>query len=157
MKKTVAIVGLGLIGGSMSIDLKRRGFAERIIGVENDPVNASAAEKIGLADEIMPLEDAVSAADIVVVAVPVGAAVKMLPLILDNFNKAGAKDKIVIDTCSTKARWCAPCITILAGLNTWLRTLWQEPNTRARGRQCRTFLTDVPAFSRTVRSRIRKR
>ncbi len=104
MKKTVAIVGLGLIGGSMSIDLKRRGFADKIIGVENEPVNAAAAEKIGLADEILPLDEAISVADIVVVAVPVGAAVKMLPQILDNFNKSGAKDKIVIDTCSTKSQ-----------------------------------------------------
>ena len=31
---TVGIVGLGLIGGSMAIDLKRRGFASRVLGVE---------------------------------------------------------------------------------------------------------------------------
>ena len=37
------IIGLGLIGGSMAIDLKRRGFAEEILGVEAEPVNASAA------------------------------------------------------------------------------------------------------------------
>ena len=43
----VSIVGLGLIGGSMAIDLKRRGFAEKVIGVENDPVAASAATDSG--------------------------------------------------------------------------------------------------------------
>ena len=48
----VGIVGLGLIGGSMAIDLKARGFASRVIGVENEKVNAAAAMKIGLADEI---------------------------------------------------------------------------------------------------------
>ncbi|MGM9752969.1 MAG: prephenate dehydrogenase [Candidatus Cryptobacteroides sp.] len=100
---TVSIIGLGLIGGSMAIDLKRRGFAQKILGVEKEPVNASAALKIGLADEIVSFEEAVDAADIVVVAVPVGAAVKLLPQILDRFAGSGAKDKIVIDTCSTKA------------------------------------------------------
>lgn len=103
-KYNMAVIGLGLIGGSMAIDLKRRGFAGRISGVENDPVNASAAEKIGLADEIVPLDEAVEKADIVIIAVPVGAAVKMLPEILDKFQAEGGKDRIVIDTCSTKSQ-----------------------------------------------------
>ena len=46
--KTIGIIGLGLIGGSMAIDLRRRGFAGEIIGVEAEPVNAAAALKIGL-------------------------------------------------------------------------------------------------------------
>lgn len=100
---TVGITGLGLIGGSMAIDLKRRGFAERIIGVENDPVNAEAALKMKLADEIVSLEECVRRSDIIVVAVPVGAAVRMLPVILDIFNEEGNEGKIVIDTCSTKS------------------------------------------------------
>ncbi len=100
----ISIIGLGLIGGSMAIDLKRRGFADTILGVENDPVNAAAAEKIGLADEIVPFEESIHRADIVVIAVPVGTAVRMLPIILDEFQKEGAKDKIVIDTCSTKGQ-----------------------------------------------------
>ena len=100
----VGIVGLGLIGGSMAIDLKRRGFAGRVIGVENDPVAAMAALKMELADEILPLEECVMASDIVVVAVPVGTAVKMLPAILDIFNEEGNGKKIVLDTCSTKSQ-----------------------------------------------------
>ena len=56
----VSVIGLGLIGGSMAIDLKRRGFADTILGVENDPVNAAAAEKMGLADEIVPFEESIS-------------------------------------------------------------------------------------------------
>ncbi len=98
----VGVIGLGLIGGSMAIDLKRRSFAERVLGVEEDPVHASAAMSIGLADEIVPLEDCIDRSDIVVVSVPVGAAVKLVCRILDRFQETGAKDKIVIDTCSTK-------------------------------------------------------
>ncbi|MBQ4285985.1 MAG: prephenate dehydrogenase [Bacteroidales bacterium] len=98
---TIGIIGLGLIGGSMAIDLKRRGFASKVLGVEADPVNAAAAQKMGLADELVSFEDCVSGSDIVIVAVPVGTAVTMLPKILDAFE--GAPDKIVIDTCSTKS------------------------------------------------------
>ncbi len=95
----VGIIGLGLIGGSMAVDLRRRGFADEVLGVEADPVNAAAAEKIGLADRIVSFEECVGQADLVVLAVPVGAAVKMLPQVLDRF--AGQK-KVVIDVCSTK-------------------------------------------------------
>lgn len=95
----VGIIGLGLIGGSMAVDLRRRGFADEVLGVETDPVNAAAAEKIGLADRIVSFEECVGQADLVVLAVPVGAAVKMLPQVLDRF--AGQK-KVVIDVCSTK-------------------------------------------------------
>lgn len=95
----VGIIGLGLIGGSMAVDLRRRGFADEVLGVESDPVNAAAAEKIGLADRIVSFGECVDEADLVVLAVPVGTAVKMLPQVLDRF--AGQK-KVVIDVCSTK-------------------------------------------------------
>ena len=103
LKKTVGIIGLGLIGGSMAIDLKKRGFAGKVLGVEADKVAAQAAMTIGLADEMVSLEDCVDRSDIIVVAVPVGAAVKMLPEILDRIKEK----KIVIDVCSTKEHICA--------------------------------------------------
>ena len=98
----IGIVGLGLIGGSMAIDLKRKGFAQKVMGVEADPVNAAAAKQIGLVDETVTLEECVAESDIVVLAVPVGAAVKLLPQVLDAYQKAHAEDKVVIDVCSTK-------------------------------------------------------
>ena len=109
LKKTVGVIGLGLIGGSMAIDLKRRGFATKILGVEADPVAAGAAKTIGLADELVSGEECVGRSDIIVVAVPVGAAVKMLPEILDRIHSgASASDKkIVIDVCSTKEHICS--------------------------------------------------
>ena len=86
----------------MAIDLKRRGFAEQILGVEAEPLHASAALKIGLADEIVPLEECIDRSDIIVVSVPVGTAVRIVCQVLDRFQATEAKDKIVIDTCSTK-------------------------------------------------------
>ena len=95
----VGVIGLGLIGGSMAIDMKRRGFADEVLGVESEPVNAAAAEKIGIIDRVVSLEECVSESEFIVLAVPVGAAVKMLPQILD---MAADTDKVVIDVCSTK-------------------------------------------------------
>ncbi len=98
----VGIVGLGLIGGSMAIDLKRRGFADEIIGVEADAVNAAAALKIGLVDRVAQLQDCIGESDLIVLAVPVGAAVRMLPMVLDRFSELGCGTKVVMDVCSTK-------------------------------------------------------
>jgi prephenate dehydrogenase len=96
----IGIIGLGLIGGSMAIDLKRRGFARQVLGVDAEPVNASAALSIGLADQVVSLQECVSGSDVIVLAVPVGAARKLLPEILDMIPEDS--DKVVIDVCSTK-------------------------------------------------------
>ena len=100
--KNLGVIGLGLIGGSMAIDLKRKSFAQTVLGVDADPVNAAAAQKIGLVDEVVSLEDCVDRSDVIILAVPVDAALKVLPMILDRFEQTGAKDKLVMDVCSTK-------------------------------------------------------
>ena len=98
----IGIIGLGLIGGSIAVDLRRRGHAREILGVEADQVNAAAALRIGLVDKVTDLDECLSESDMVVLAVPVGAAVRLLPRILDSFDAAGSAEKIVIDVCSTK-------------------------------------------------------
>lgn len=100
--KNLGVIGLGLIGGSMAIDLKRKGFAKTILGVDADPVNAAAAEKIGLVDKVVGFEECVDQSDVIILAVPVDAALKLLPLVLDRFEQTGASDKLVMDVCSTK-------------------------------------------------------
>ncbi len=99
----VGIIGLGLIGGSMAIDLRKRGFASRIYGVENEKVNADAALRMGLADEVLPLEECVAASDVIVLAIPVGSAAKLLPRVLDLVK---GSEKLVIDVCSVKEAMC---------------------------------------------------
>ena len=98
----VGIIGLGLIGGSIAVDLRRRGHAHEMLGVEADQVNAAAALRIGLVDKVTDLDECLSESDMVVLAVPVGAAVRLLPRILDSFDAVGSAEKIVIDVCSTK-------------------------------------------------------
>lgn len=95
----VGIIGIGLIGGSMAIDLKRRGFATKIVGVEKDHLHAVAAKEIGLVDEIVDLDTCVATSDIIVVATPVSAAIRLIPGILDKVDK-----QVVTDVCSTKEK-----------------------------------------------------
>ena len=94
---TLTVVGLGLIGGSMAIDLKKRGFASHIIGVDSDRLHAATALNIGLVDEVADLAAGVGAADLVLVAVPVDAAVHVVPSVLDLVT-----DQAVTDVGSTK-------------------------------------------------------
>ena len=87
----------------MAVDLRRRGFADEIIGVENDRLNAEAALKMGLADRLASAEEAFAQADIIVLAVPVDAAAKLLPQALD---AVAGSERIVIDVCSVKEMMC---------------------------------------------------
>jgi len=94
----LAVIGLGLIGGSMAKDLRRTKFATEIIGVDNNPENARMALEVGIADRIESLEDAAKEADIVIVAIPVDVIVLVLPYILDHISASTT----VIDVGSTK-------------------------------------------------------
>jgi prephenate dehydrogenase len=94
----LAVIGLGLIGGSMAKDLRRTKFATEIIGVDNNPENARVALEVGLVDRIESLETAVEEADIVIVAIPVDKIVQLLPSVLDHISASTT----VIDVGSTK-------------------------------------------------------
>lgn len=96
----VGIIGIGLIGGSMAVDLKNRGFADKIVGVEADPLHASAALELRLVDEMVSYEDCIATSDIIVVAVPVSVAIRMIPDILDEISE----HQVVTDVCSTKEK-----------------------------------------------------
>ena len=98
----VAIVGLGLIGGSIATDLRRSGFASRLIGVDASRENATIALRRGLVDELGSIESSIRDADVVVLAMPVDAAVRLAPAVLD----AIGDDAVVIDTGSTKLAIC---------------------------------------------------
>ena len=97
-----AIVGLGLIGGSMSIDLRKAGVATELVGVDNNKAHAGRAVDLGLVDEIASLEDAVSDADLVITAIPVNVIKDVLFRVLDNIGEQAT----VIDTGSTKSMIC---------------------------------------------------
>ena len=94
----VGVIGTGLIGGSIAIDLKRNGFADKIIGVEQNPLNAEVAKNLGIVDSVADIDGCIAESDIIVVAIPVGGAVKLIPQLLDKISEK----QIVTDVCSTK-------------------------------------------------------
>ncbi len=93
----ITVVGLGLIGGSLSLDLKEKGFASQIIGVDNNREHCKIALKKGIADEIASLEEGVEKADLIILATPADITFVLLPRILDL-----CRDRVVTDVCSTK-------------------------------------------------------
>ncbi len=93
----LAVIGLGLIGGSMALDLRERGFAHKIIGVDKNTEHAARALELGLVDEIATFNKAVKLADMVLLAVPVSAAAK---LVVDVLNLVD--NQVVFDVGSTK-------------------------------------------------------
>lgn len=97
---TITIIGLGLIGGSMALSL--RGFQTHIIGVDNDEQNAKDALELALVDQILPLKNAVSVADLVIIAVPVNVIYTLLPQVLDLIPASAT----VVDVGSTKKSIC---------------------------------------------------
>jgi prephenate dehydrogenase len=101
---TIAIVGIGLIGGSLAVDLRRRGFADKIIGVDSNLHHQNIAKLCGLADEIDTLENAVDNSELIILSAPVNTNCKLLPIILD---RIAGTDKVVTDMGSTKASMAA--------------------------------------------------
>ncbi len=93
----LTVVGIGLIGGSMAMTLKQKGFVDHVIGVDNNPLHQAQALQLGIVDEILTLEEAIDASDIIVIATPVNIAEKLLPTILDRMDK-----QVVFDVGSTK-------------------------------------------------------
>jgi prephenate dehydrogenase len=88
----VTIIGTGLIGGSMALTLKEKGFATKVIGVDAREQHLSQALALGIIDEAHSLQDAVA---------PINAAENLLPQILDITNK-----QVVMDVGSTKNNIC---------------------------------------------------
>ncbi len=94
----VAVLGVGLIGGSIGMAARRRAGA-RVVGYDPYAEALSAAVELGAIDEpAFELADAVRDADIVFVAVPVGVATETARLALE----AAGAECVVSDVGSTK-------------------------------------------------------
>lgn len=100
MKTT--IIGLGLIGGSIALGLRKAGLATELAGVDMNSDNAIKAVELGLVDKILTEDKAIAQADLVVLAIPVNALNAFLPSVLDAIKR----DAVVIDAGSTKASIC---------------------------------------------------
>ena len=96
----VSIIGLGLIGGSMALDLKNRKFASKIIGVDNNINHTNIALLSNIVDEVNDLYSAIEQSDLIIIATPIDAIKNLLPEILDITN---GTIKVITDVGSTKA------------------------------------------------------
>lgn len=97
----VTIIGTGLMGGSMALTLKEKGFAAKVIGVDASEQHLTQALALGIIDEAHDLQDAVAVSDLIIIATPINAAEYLLPQILDITNM-----QVVMDVGSTKNNIC---------------------------------------------------
>jgi prephenate dehydrogenase len=94
----VAVLGVGLIGGSIGLAVRRRVGAQ-VVGYDSEASALSGAVEIGAIDEpAFEIADAVRDADVVFVATPVGAATQSVRQALD----AAGAECVVSDVGSTK-------------------------------------------------------
>ena len=112
---SVAIVGVGLIGGSVGQALLGRRLAGRVIGIGRDPASLAEAKRCGAVTETTTDLAAVAGADFVLVATGVAA----IPALLERIDDAVRPGTAITDAGSTKGR-------IVAG--------WERHRRRRRGR-----------------------
>ncbi len=98
----VTIVGIGLIGGSLGLSLKRNGYASEVIAVDSNEDHLSQAMNLGIADKTMSLDQAVKESELIILAIPVNASLQILPGLLDELNP----QQIIVDMGSTKGDLC---------------------------------------------------
>lgn len=94
----IGIIGLGLIGGSLAIGLKKSGFAATVTGVDFNPEHARKALALGLVDTVTDLETAVENSEVIIVATPVDT----LPSLVLQVLKQLREHQVVLDVGSTK-------------------------------------------------------
>lgn len=98
---TIAIFGLGLIGGSIGLDLKSQ-LNVHVLGVDNNAENSRLAKALNLVHEIVDEQTAFEKAEVIILAFPVDAIEQNLDSILDRISN----QTTVIDVGSTKASIC---------------------------------------------------
>jgi len=100
MIKRLCIIGVGLIGGSLAKDLKRKGLSDEVIGCSRRRENLERARELGIIDayELDPAK-AVQGADMVVLAVPLGA----MPGVLTSVRSGLDTQAVLTDVGSAKS------------------------------------------------------
>ncbi len=99
--KNIYIIGIGLIGGSLALNIKKLNPNAVIYGIDNNAEHLEEALSLNIIDTKAKIDDIVNA-DLVVLSIPVDSSVIELPKILDNISD----DTLVIDVGSTKTDIC---------------------------------------------------
>ncbi|WP_312820693.1 prephenate dehydrogenase [Kaistella carnis] len=95
----LTIIGVGLIGGSIALKLREKHFVDYIYGVDYSEQHLREAKELEIIDEASPLENAVKNSDLIIVAIPVDSAKKILESVLALIND----QQTVMDVGSTKS------------------------------------------------------
>jgi prephenate dehydrogenase len=99
--KSVAIIGVGLIGGSWALALKKYFSGITILGVDNNQAHLEEALRLGLIDKAVDLDTAAQS-DLVFVSIPVGSASEVICSLLDKVSE----HTLIMDAGSTKSALC---------------------------------------------------
>ena len=97
----IHIIGTGLIGGSMSLDIKSHYPEAKVFGIDANENHLHQAIQLGIIDQATTF-DTLSQAEIVILAAPVDVCIDILPTILNAINE----NAIVFDVGSTKLPIC---------------------------------------------------
>lgn len=97
----VYVIGVGLIGGSFALDIKALYPNCTVYGIDNNEDHIQQALELGVIDKKATITE-LNNAEMVVLAIPVDATLKVLPEVLDNISD----ETIVFDTGSTKEDIC---------------------------------------------------
>jgi prephenate dehydrogenase len=97
--RRIAIVGVGLIGGSIGLAVRRSLRGVRVVGIDRRPVLRRARARGALHETTTSLSEGLAGADLVVLALPVDAILRVLPRVA----RALPPDAILTDVGSTKA------------------------------------------------------
>ena len=84
------------------MQLNEKGLASKLIGVDANRDHQKQALELGLVDEIMELDEAIENSEVIILAIPVDAMVKLLPGVLDKLS-----NQVLIDMGSTKSEMLA--------------------------------------------------
>ena len=99
--KKVYIIGVGLIGGSLALDMKAKDKSIKVFGIDLNDAHLDEAIQLGLIDDKATYHD-LQHADLVVLSIHVDRAVAELPKILDAISDT----TLIMDVGSTKAPVC---------------------------------------------------
>ena len=94
----IAIIGLGLMGGSLALSLKKLDFIKSIVGSDHNKKHQEEAIKLNLVERIVDLDE-VKKCDVIFLAIPVDGVIASLKTLKDV-----SEDTTIIDLGSTKAK-----------------------------------------------------
>lgn len=95
----ISIIGVGLIGGSIALKLREKSLADFIYGIDHNDEHLNEALDLKIIDTKANLECGIKNSELIIVAIPVDSARKILPSILDLISV----NQIVMDAGSTKS------------------------------------------------------